>query len=340
MKITLSIVTALLFWSASSQTLTQSFNEPVVGDIDVHYRLDTTAYPNGIPIHQSGQNLVWDFTKLIGDFPIVVDSFITVSAAVGGSAYPNASFVQHRDNLYTFYQSIASPPRTELLGAYSPSLSLTFTNSAIIAGYPVSYGYSLNDPVGGNFKYVTSSGSTNGVCVGSIDISANGIGTAKFNGGVSIPNVLCLKSVEVLTLSIGIAQFGTFRQTIYNYYMPGRKFPVLNVNYTTYALIAGTPTTTAFIYGSNDYFTAVGMDEQQSLNQNPQVYPNPFQSQLFVKPSLLRDETLFQFFDAKGQMVLETHDLSDTRLDQLSSGLYLLRIAGAGTTYSQRILKE
>ncbi len=337
MKKLFFVLIAFSFLNTQSQTLTQSFNEPLVGDVDIHYRLDTSAYTSGIPVHISGSNCVWDFTKLIGNFPIVVDSFITASAATGGSAYPSASFVQHRDNLFTFYQSIASPPRTELLGAYSPSLTLTFTNSAIIAGYPVSYGYSLNDPVGGTFKY----GTTNGVCLGSIDISANGIGTANFNGGVSIPNVLCLKSVEVLTLSIGIAQFGTFRQTVYNYYMPGRKFPVLNVNYTTYALIAGTPTTTAFIYGSNDYFTAIGIHEQNLTKNNLRVYPNPFHDQLLqVGEQTNMESTKYVLYDSKGAEVLRTTSLQDPGFYELPPGLYFLKISNRLETTYQKLLKE
>ncbi|MBL7934038.1 MAG: T9SS type A sorting domain-containing protein [Bacteroidia bacterium] len=329
-----SFMLSLGFFGLNSQTLTQSFNEPVVGDIDVHYRLDTSAYTSGVPIHVSGNNCTWDFSKLVGNFPMVVDSFINVSAAVGGSAYPNASFVQHRDLLYTFYQSISSPQQTELLGAYSPSLSLTFTNSAIIATYPVAYGYSLTDPVAGSFKF----NSTNGTCVGSISIMADGFGTAKFNGGVSIPNVLCLRSVEVLTLSIGIAQFGTFRQSVYNYYMPGRKYPILNVNYTTYGYLANPPTTTAFIYGSNDYFSGVGIEENTGLDKI-QVFPNPFHNKLVVQGDL-KEDTRYLFYDAKGQMMLSTSSLSESDLDCLPTGLYFLNVQTGASSYFKKVVKD
>lgn len=316
------------------QTLTQSFNEPDVGDIDVHYRLDTSAYTSAIPIHVSGNNCVWDFTKLVGNFPMVVDSFINVSAAVGGSAYPGASFVQHRDLLYTFYQSVSSPQQTELLGAYSPSLSLTFTNSAIIASYPVNYGYALTDPVSGNFKF----NSINGDFVGSISIMADGFGTANFNGGVSIPNVLCLRSVEVLTLNIPFAQFGTFRQSVYNYYMPGRKYPILNINYTTYGYLANPPTTTAFIYGSNDYFSGVGIEENSTVGEL-NVFPNPFHKELYVTGNL-KEETEYLFYDTKGQLVLKSSSLTENDLSTLSPGLYFLNVRNGSLSYYKKIVKE
>ena len=115
----------IILTTLNAQTLTQSFNEPVIGDTDKNYRLDTTAFTTGMPINVTGNNCVWNFTGLTGAFPVIVDSFISPSAAIGATAYPTASYAQHRDLLYTFYKSTTSPQQTELLGAYSASLSLT-----------------------------------------------------------------------------------------------------------------------------------------------------------------------------------------------------------------------
>src|SRR5688572_22618744 len=217
-----------------AQTLTQSANEPTIGDVDRTYKLDTSAYTTGLPSAVTGSNAVWDFTKLSGTFPVVVDSFISPQAAVGASIYPGSTFSQHRDAIYTFFKSTPSPQQTELLGAYSPSLALTFSNSAIIAGYPVSYGYFLSDPVSGTFTYNT----TKGACNGSITISADATGTVNFPNNVSFQNVLRLKSVEELTMSVGPLPVGSIRQVVYNYYAPGKKFPIISCNYTTYQLLA------------------------------------------------------------------------------------------------------
>ena len=231
---------SFFLFTVKSQTLTQSFNEPVVGDIDKGYRMDTSAYTSGLPANITGTNCVWNYSNLIGSFPLVVDSFIAPSAAVGATANPATTFAQHRDLLYTFYKSTANPSQTELLGAYSPSLTLTFTNSAIIATYPVSYGYNLSDPVSGSFKYLT----TNGACNGNITISVPGIGTIKLPNNINISNVLCLKSVEILTLSVGIAPLGTFNQTIYkipNFFFISIKnmWPVLMQHYIGGRIPAG-----------------------------------------------------------------------------------------------------
>lgn len=336
MKHIISLLFFFIILSVKSQTLTQSFNEPVVGDVDKNYRLDTSFYTNGLPVATSGSNCVWNYTGLTGAFPVIVDSFISPVGAPGASAYPNATFVQHRDPIYSFFKSTASPQQTEMLGAYSPSLSFTFSNTAIIAAYPVSYGYNLTDPVSGTFKYNT----TNGACNGNIKISAPGLGTINFAGGISISNVLCLKSVEILTLSVGPTPVGTFSQTIYNYYMPGRKFPVLNINYTTYQMIAGTPTITAYIYGSNNYFTVVGLNESPQLKENMRVYPNPFHDRLYLSAEDSKQINTYYFHDLNGRMISQTKSLTDKEIENLVPGIYFLEIRNQSGTFHQKIIKQ
>jgi hypothetical protein len=323
-----------IFFNAHGQTLTQAFNEPVVGDVDKNYRLDTSAFTNGLPVNVSGNNCVWNYQALTGAFPVIVDSFLVPSAAAGSTAFPNATFVQHRDLLNTFYHSSTSPQQTELLGAYSPSLSLTFTNTAIIANYPVSYGYNLLDPVSGSFKY----NSTNGACNGHISISAPGTGTLILPNNNPIPGVLCLKSVEVLTLSVGAFPVGTFSQTIYNYYMPGRKFPVLNMNYTTSQLLAGTPTVTAYMYGSNSYFTVAGIRTDQ-FSEKFKTYPNPFHEILYVTGNA-REEREYLFFDLDGRLVLHSATLSEAGLAKLRPGIFILEIRDKKNSQFQKVIRE
>jgi len=194
----------------------------------------------------------------------------------------------------------------------------------------------VSDPVGGTFKYNT----TNGVCIGNIVISADGLGTINFPNNVSYQNVLCLKSVETLTLSVGVFPFATFNQTIYNYYRPGKKFPVLNVNYTTYQLIAGTPTITSYVYGSNDYFVPVGINSPAADEDNYTVFPNPFSSQLFIKAGSAAEENEFSFYTLNGQLALKTKSLTDNDIQKLAPAIYFLEIKNKSGTSHQKIIKE
>jgi len=326
----------LFFTKINAQTLTQGFNEPVIGDIDTHYRLDTSAFTQGLPNGVTGNNVTWNFAGLIGAFPVVVDSFITPSAAPSNSNYPGSSYVQHRDVLYSFYKSKSNPQQTELLGAYSTTASLTFTNSAIIATYPVAYGYNLSDPVSGSFKY----NSTNGACIGNITISADGQGTVNFPNNTSFQNVLRLKSVEILTLSTSAFQIGTFNQTIYNYYIPGKKFPILNITYSTYQIIGNLPTTTAYVYGSDSYFTVAGIPVTSTDNADYKVYPNPFHDQLFVNATQKIEENDYTFCDIESRLILKTKSLDETELKKLIPGIYFLLIENENGKFHQKVIKQ
>lgn len=319
----------------SNAQITQNFNEPIIGDTDKNYRLDTSAYTTGLPISITGSNCVWNFANLLGTFPVVVDSFITPSAAVNGTAYTAATYAQHRDVLYTFYKSSSSPSQTELLGAYSPSLSLTFTNSAIIANYPINFGYSASDPVSGNFKANTQ----NGACVGNISISAPGQGTLILPNSNVFQNVICLRSVEILTLSLGISPIGTFNQTIYNYYAPGIKFPVLNINYTTYQFIAGTPTITAYVYGHSDYFSVAGIRENQLDKSDYDIFPNPFHERLIVT-SRSSYENEYVLYDIHGKCVLRAGSYESMHTEELAAGVYILQIRNKYGQLHQKVIKD
>src|SRR4051812_584695 len=112
------LIICLFFVSAThtAQTLTQSFNEPVIGEVDINYSLDTSAYTTGLPTAITGSNVVWDFTKLAGKFPVIFDSIKSPVAAAGASNQPSATYVQRRGNINSFFKSTASPQRTEFLG--------------------------------------------------------------------------------------------------------------------------------------------------------------------------------------------------------------------------------
>jgi hypothetical protein len=333
---TTRLISALLLsqFLSSAQSITQSFNEPSVGDVDKNFRLDTSAYTTGLPNNVTGSNAVWDFTKLFGIFPMVIDSFITPAAAVGYTGYPSATFAQHRDIVYSFFKSTASPSQTELLGAWSSSLVITFTNSAIVATYPVSYGYNMTDPVSGTFKY----NNQNGACNGSITVMADATGTLMFPGGVTFTNVLRLRSIEQLTMSAGIFPVGNIDQFIYSYYVPGKKFPVLTVQYQKYGFLAGQPTITAQAYGTFSFFPVAAINEQ-THNGAFGSYPNPVADKLIL--SVPAGEVLFGtvLYDAHGVVVRRFED-EHVDVAGLSPGVYVVEMKTSNRIWRQKILKE
>ena len=315
-----------------AQTLTQSFNEPKVGEVDKKYSLDTSAYTSGLPNNVSGMNVVWDFTKVAGAFPIIFDSVVTPSAVPGASAFPSATYAEKRDNINSFYKSTSSPQQTEMLGATSPSLTLTFTNSALVATYPISYGYSNTDAVTGTFKY----NSTTGVCNGSISVMADGTGTLNFPNGVSFTNVLRVRSIEQVTMSTAIP-VGSIYQTIYHYYAPGKKYPVLTVQYQDYEMLVSTPKFTAQALGSSDYFTVADVKDHEISGIN--IYPNPFSDKMFIT-GLDGRSCWVRIFNQVGQLLFNAISQGEVGLEQLPPGIYMVAIRAGESSSFRKMVKQ
>jgi hypothetical protein len=330
---------SLFFLAATlvnGQTVTQSFNEPSVGDVDKNYKLDTSAYVSGLP-SATGTNVVWDFTQVTGTFPVIVDSMVVPSSAVGGSAHPTATYAQKRGGINSFFRSV--PNQTEWLGVYSPSLIVTFTNSAIVATYPVNLGYSFSDPVTGTFKYITSTSTTTGVCNGNLKVVADGVGTLKLPNNVQFQNVLRLRSVETLTMTTGFITAGTINQSVFSYYVPGIKYPIITAQYQKYQLLVGTPTITAMAYGNFNYFTVAGLNETE-MGQQPEIYPNPFHDKLFLRGDATLGQHEFKLHNLQGQLLAHASSLEDLAVSEFPSGIYLLEIKNkSGSTY-RKIVKE
>jgi hypothetical protein len=317
-------------------TLTQSFHEPVVGEVDRNYKLDTSAYTGGLPLNIAGNNVVWDFSLLTGMFPVISDTIIAPGAATSGTAYPSATYCQKRNDIYTFYKSVSSPSQTELVGVYSPTLAFTFTNSAVIATYPVAYGYSKSDAVSGSFKF----GTNTGACNGSITVVADGTGTVLFPFGVTFTNVLRLSSVQELTVSSGLFPLGTINQYFYSYYAPGKKYPILTVQYNKYQFLAGTPTITTLAAGSGDYFTVAGIEQQQELTEAVQLSPNPFHSVLTVL-SQLQDQLIgVKLYSLTGDLLLSSEGQRELRTETLLPGIYLAELKTRNGTRFQKLVKQ
>lgn len=317
-----------------TQTITQAFNEPSVGDVDKNYSLDTSAYTNGLPLKNAGTGLVWDFTRLQGAFPVLFDSIVSPVGTPGASSFPGATYVQKRGNILAYFRSSASPSKTEWLGAYSPSLTVTFTNSAIIATYPIAYGYSMTDTVVGTFKY----GSTNGVCNGALYVMADATGTLNLPGDTSFKNVLRLRSVEHLTLSVGPLPVGSIDQYIHAFYVPGKKFPLLTVQYQKYQLLAGTPTITAQAYGNFSYFTVESMDEYGSANVH--LFPNPCKELVHIRTDPAFDLRTVRVTDLQGRLLIETTAEKQIRTGRLSPGVYLLQLTTPSGTLFRKLVRE
>lgn len=249
--------------------LTKSSNEPIIGDAERRKSFDTTSYTSGLP-QNTGTNQVWNFTSLATNTTNMSNTTYTTPSSVTGSGSYTAATIASTDggSNNSFFKSSAT--QYELLGVNASSLSLTFTNSAIMAVWPMTYGYTNTDPIAGSVSVSSLSGTFSGTVI----TNATGTGTVQLPYGVSLGNCLQVKSRQVIN---GSFLFGfvtaTVNLTTIQYYHASQKFPVLEQNVTaiTTATASYNSTVTAVTL-NNDVFAGIN---ELSLDNSYAVYPNP-----------------------------------------------------------------
>lgn len=227
--------------------------------------------------------------------------------------------------------------QTELLGLSSNTLSVTFINTGVVAKFPISYGSTSSDPLSGNFTGF----SFTGTCNGNVTTTADGLGTLNLPGGITLTNVLRVKSVQSINLVVGFLPLATAKQTIYNFYHSSQKFPVLSVNYTSIALTAQSPTVTGFVNGSKNYFTVpVGLNEAALSGSEVQIYPNPASRVISVFAANEAGVVNVRIVDMTGREQLTTTIEKEVNITNLSPGMYVMELTTRNGTVRKKFLKE
>lgn len=320
---------------SQSLVLTQSANEPIVGDTNRTYILDTTAAP-GLMTNITGSNVVWNFTQVIPTSSVTTAAYASTTAVSSSSNYAGCTMVQQQGNLNTFLKSVTTPTtQTEFMGISSTSLNLTFTNTAIIAKYPISYGSVITDNFGGSFTF-----SISGQATGNINTTADGTGTLNLNGGISLSNVLRVKSVQTITLTSGFIPVGTIQQTLYSYYHASQKFPVLTISYQTIALTGQSPSTSGNATGNINVYV-LGVKENKLNDSELSLYPNPAQNSLALN---LKGETNTiiesKIFSQLGQLIQSNGKSSQIDISSIPAGVYMIEVKTSKGLAYKRFIKQ
>lgn len=338
--ICLSIVT--VFSQAQSLVLTQAAYEPVIGDSSFYHVLDTSAFGSGLPVNISGNNSTWNFSALISTAVKANSSYVDPITVPSASAYAGTNLVQKQGGLLNYFKSVVTPsPQTEMLGLSSNTLNLNFTNSAILAKFPVSYGNSFTDNIAGTFNF-----SVSGTFNGSVSTSADGAGTLQLPNGLSLSNVLRVKSVQTINLSLGIIPFGTAKQTVYNYFHSSQKFPILNVTYTSLSIIGSTSPSVSAVVTGNSKTIIVGLEEMGNTLSHLMVYPNPARDAILIQSGLDVGEIIVELFDSKGSRVYATQrTLNGTSsevisLSDLPRGFYFITFKSGSQSFQRKLILQ
>lgn len=314
-------------------TLTKATNEPIVGDVEMYQYFDTVAVLN----NSIGTNQNWNFSALTSNTLTEMTTYTTVASTPSASAFSSATIAgDDGQGGYTYGKSNTS--QYELAGIVDPNITLNFTNTAIAAIWPVSYGYTNTDPFSGSVASGTMTGTSNGT----ITTVASGSGTITLPGG-AVYNALQVKTIQKVNISL---MFGLVTATVvntgYSYYTSSQKFPILTVSYSN-ASGAFTSNTGDVKVNSNVVTGINNINFETSFN----IYPNPAKNNFNIKLQNVNNANCkLEIVNAFGSLVKSTDlgnnsQISNTiSISDLSSGMYFVKTTVGDKTSTRKLIVE
>lgn len=328
---------------ALAQTLTKAANEPVIGNTNSYKGYDSS----GVIPKNTGANMSWNFSAITQNTAVSSATFVSPGSVPSSSAYPSATIVEDQgNNSYVFYKSVTTPTTSfESLGFQTPNISLTFTNSAIGAVWPIGFGYSNTDTYSGNVTQPVT-----GTLAGTIITTGSGTGTITLPGGAALSNILQVitKNTTTLTSGSGFSTItGTILSTDYSYYHSSDKFELVTVSYQkqTLSSIAG-PTITSGASIRVNATVIQGLTDN-NLNATFQIFPNPakdaFNINLTNTANVMCTVEIYNSIGALCKIITlgnSTEIKQTISLKDLSSGIYIVKTTLGTQSSSRRLVVE
>jgi hypothetical protein len=312
--------------TAQTYTLTQAANEPIVGDNWTNKGWDSV----GVVPKTTGAGQVWNFAGFTQNSTTVTGAFQATTAVAGATAFPGATLAENQGaGNYNYYKSAGSS--YEMLGSQTTAGNVTYTNSSIIANWPIAMGYSLTDTYSGSFASFALSGT--------ITTEGTGSGTLNLPGGMTLSNVLQVRVKNNVSVGGGILNIVG---TDYLYYHSSQKFPIVRNLYQKTTGLQNSNTQTvdmnlAVVTGLND----------KNFDATFQIFPNPAKDYFEVNLSNTSNENgVIEIYNAVGQLVQtialgnETQLKKNVSLNNLSTGIYVVKTTLGSKSSSRKLVKE
>lgn len=335
-KIYLSIIAVTIAFSANAQlTLTKAFNEPVLGDVNTTETFDSVAVLN----NSTGSNQLWDFSALTSSSITGTGTFTTVASTPNGSNYVGATLVEDDgQGGYTYYKSTAT--QYEVVGIEDPNIVLNFTNTAIVAVWPVTMGYTNTDLFSGSAAVQST---LTGTADGTVTTLGSGTGTLIIPGGATFTNILQVKTTQNVELDLALGFFtATVKVTDFNYYHGTQKFPLLTVSYND--IQGAISNTSATIKVNNNVITGIN---DLNFDATFKIFPNPATNFVNVKlQNATNSNCKIQIVNALGQVAQEIDLGSDSEIngnisiENLNSGIYMVKTILGDKVSARKLIIE
>lgn len=261
-------------------------------------------------------------------------------------AYPNSSNVttiSNPDTGETIGKAYALEGNASfaLTGFTSNGLTLNYsTDECIIGHFPMNYGYSNTDTVGGTYNYGDYSGNFTGTITSTVD--AYGLLSITLPSDEEQPNAVTrLKTVQTVTLSYSFfPNVGTVTQTTYHYYGAFNTFPLFKSTTTHIAVpLLSIDQTDEILEASG---TIILLSNQNFSNQSTiSIAPNPVTDQLFIQKSTSEKIHSLNISDISGKAILNFNNPENTlNISQLQKGVYFAQIKTDSGTFTKKIIKK
>lgn len=279
----LFILSAGIF--SAQTTITKAFHDPVIGDVVNNVNVNGTVNNSA-----TGNNTTFNNAGLTAGAASVSTYVAPTASEI--STFPGTTIKMTGNGSTAYYKATAS--KLEITGLVTPDATLNFiTNNGTYISYPAAFGYSENDTAAGTFT--SSSGSGN--FTGTIAITADAAGTLLI-GSKTYSNVLRIKSVQNLNLTIFGFPVGSVSNTSYAYYDNLHKFPLLNTT-TAVVTFQGNQQTTNGAQALNETFLSVS---DVNLKEKISIYPNPAKNFISIKGDV-PEGSVINIYSLEGKLV-------------------------------------
>lgn len=305
---------------------------------------------NPIDESASGASVTWNYTSLV-QVGLNTDTNAAPTPAEL-SSFPNTTEV------LTITTAGMPPVESKLFirnnageisitgAAQGGLLTLNITNNATLGTFPVSFNFSNNDTVSGDFSGDANGTTVSGTFTGTFNTSVDAHGTLNLNDfglGAYNGNVTRLKTVLSISLNaFGFLPIGTVVQTSYYYYddTDGSLVFRTSTNVVDIDAFGTVVNETIRLYEALDRST-LGLANNTIASNDIKLFPNPVSTTLNIKLSNNSAITTVEIFDMNGRSVLSTKENAESiNVTNLQSGLYILNIATSNGFITKRFIKR
>ncbi len=324
-KIYLAISTFAFGLAVNAQTLTQTNNAFIAGDLYSTKQCDSLAISPGA----SGAGASWNFAgitihhSVLANYTAVASSspqYPAGAVAVASGASNQAYFLSSSSDLKYYGGNIA---------VQSVAASLTYTSGAISAIYPMSLNSASMASIGGSIN-ITSPLPLSGTFNGNSTTIADGSGTLTLPGGAQGTYTNALRVVTSQTINYSASSVnGVVNRKNYDYYSPSNmKAPLFSISTITITSNIAAANNQTIVTINKDYLqTITGIDKNKSSVSDLLVYPNPASSMVNFSTENKSVKEV-HVFDITGKLVEKQNFDGSLKLDVsgYNKGLYIYSV--------------